>query len=462
MGSNNCPFMNKIILKSSLLFLTGCLLVACWSSQAFAHEVNKSAIALLVCKGKSGNTISTGTGFIVKPDGTLITNYHVLVDAVSVNAIFANGSTVPVKKILKVDRVKDFAVLKLKEGFYSTLEIGDSRAIKAYDYSSALGYLSQNVEEESYRAKDNILQTFGFVLGVHPQAYPDFAYLYTTTPFGPGFSGGPVVDRNNKVVGVATIEGRAINLALPIHEVQPFLDITQGMTFEQLLKEDHDSREAMYYRGNFALYAQGDLDKAAAYFQNVLQEDPRFVLALYDMAVVNRDKGSIEQTVSDYEKIIAINPDFPEALSNLGGYYFRSGKLEKAVTLFQNAVRVYPNFIQALSNLGAALNKLDRSREAIPHLEKTIALDPEFAIAYYNLGNSHFSLNQLDEAEAAYNQSVNLGVDFLSLHWKLYETTRRLGKNEEARKQLSIILQIDPENEKARQAFAKLPSALAK
>ena len=449
--------MKKIIQKKSLFLLTGCLLVACLSSQVFAHEVNKSAIALLVCKSKSGATISTGTGFVVKPNGTLVTNYHVLVDAASMDAIFINGNTVPVEKILKVDRVKDFAVLKLKEGFYSTLEIGDSRTIQAYDYTSALGYLSQNIGEEDNRMKGNILQTFGFVLGVHPQAYSDFAYLYTTASFGPGFSGGPVVDKNNKVVGIATIEGRAINLALPIHEVQPFLDVAKGMTFEQLLQEDRNSKEAMYYRGNFALYAEADLDKAAAYFQNVLQEDPDFVLALYDMAVVNRDNGSIEQTISDYEKIIAINPDFPEALSNLGGYYFRSGKLEKAVTLFQNAVRAYPNFIQALSNLGAALNKLDRFREAIPHLKKTIALDPEFAIAYYNLGNSYFSLNHLEEAEEAYHQSVALGVDFLSLHWKLYETSRQLGKKLEARKQLKIILQIDPENEKAKQALAKLP-----
>ena len=452
--------MINTILKKSLLFIGFLFVSLC--SQTFAYEVNKSAIALLIAKDKSGATVSTGTGFVVKPNGTLITNYHVLVDSASVDAIFSNGIIAPVEKILKVDRIKDFAVLKLKDGFYSTLEIGDSRNVQAYDYSSSLGYLTQNVSEEGNRTKGNILQTYGFILGVHPQAYPDFAYLYTTTSFGPGFSGGPVVDTNNKVVGIATIEGRAINLALPIHEVQPFLDEKQGMTFEQLIQEDRQSIEAMYYRGNFTLYAQSDPDKAADLFQNVLQKNPNHVLALYDMAVVNRDKGSIEQTVSDYEKVVTINPDFPEALSNLGGYYFRSGKLEKAVTLFQNAVRAYPNFIQALSNLGAALNKLDRSKEAIPHLQKTISLDPEFAIAYYNLGNSYFAMNQLDDAHTAYNQAVTLGMDFLSLHWKLYETTHRLGHDREARKQLNIILQIDPENEKAKQEAAKFPPASVK
>jgi len=451
--------MHKILLKKIVLFLIAALLVAGLYSQALGHEVNKSAIVLLTCKDKKGEMIGTGTGFIVKPDGTLITNYHVLVDAVSVNAVFSNGSQVPVQQVLKVDRIKDFAVLKLREGSYSTLEIGDSRQVQAYDYSSALGYLSQSVREDEGSLKGDLLQTFGFVLGVHPQAYPNFSYIYNSTTFGPGFSGGPVVDKENKVIGIATLEGRGVNLALPIHEVQPFMDQKKGMTLDQLLQEDRDSKEAMYYRGNFSLYGKGDLDEAILNFQKVLKVDPNFVLALYDLAAAKRDQGLIDETIADYEKILKINPNFPEALSNLGGYYFRAGKLEKAVALFEQAVQIYPNFIQALSNLGAALNKLGRAAEAVPHLQKTIRLDPEFAIAYYNLGNSYFSLNQLEEAQKTYGKSEELGLDFLSLHWKLYQTTHRLGKNQEAKKQLEIILQMDPENQEAQQALAKLSPA---
>lgn len=454
--------MQNILFKKIILFITAFLLVAGLYSQALGHEVNKSAIVLLTCKDEKGELISTGTGFIVKPNGTLITNYHVLVDAVSVNAVFQNGSQVPVQRVLKVDRIKDFAVLKLREGVYSTLEIGDSRQVRAYDYSSALGYLSQSVSEEEGKLKGELLQTFGFVLGVHPQAHPDFSYIYNTTSLSPGFSGGPVVDKENKVVGIATLEGRGINLALPIHEVEPFLDQKNGMTLDQFFQEDRDSKEAIYYRGNFSLYGKGDLDEAILNFQKVLKKDPNFVLALYDLAAAKRDQGLIDETIADYEKIIAINPNFPEALSNLGGYYFRAGKLEKAVVLFERAVQHYPNFIQALSNLGATLNKLNRAAEAVPHLQKTIRLDPEFAIVYYNLGNSYFSLNRLEEAQQTYDKSVELGLDFLSLHWKLYETNNRLGKIREAKKQLEIILRMDPENQKAQQELAKLPPAAVK
>ncbi|MFQ5449269.1 MAG: tetratricopeptide repeat protein [Nitrospinaceae bacterium] len=449
--------MRNFRLKKLKAVLTAFFLILTLGvTDTLSHEVNKSAMVLLAAKDRSGKMFSNGTGFVVKPEGILITNYHVLVDAASMDAIFPDGSRVPVEGILKIDRIKDFAVLKLKEGFYSTLELGDSGGIRDFDYASALGYSSHNVINSGGRLKGIIVQTYGFVLGIHPQAYPDFPYIYTTAPFGPGFSGGPVVGKDNKVVGIATVEGRSINLALPINEIKPFLDGKHQMTLAQLFEKDRDSKEAKYYRGNYALYAEGNPDRAIRFFREVLAMDPNFVLAYYDLAVAHREKGRISESNADYEKVVEINPNFPEALSNLGGYYFREGKIEKAVELFKKALKIYPNFIQAHSNLGAALNKLNRPGEALPHLKKTLLLDPEFAIAYYNLGNTRFALGQVEEAQKAYNQAVRLGVDFLTLHWKLFETNFQQGKSREAERQLRIILKIDPQNPKARKKLAEL------
>ncbi len=440
----------KFIFASILLILLG------WLSSAGAHEVNKSAVALLIAKDEAGKTVGTGSGFVIQPEGTLATNYHVLVDAHSVKAYFPNGTQVSVTGIHKVDRIKDFAILKLAEGSYSTLELGDSSNLQAYDYTSALGYLSENVKENNGTVEGIVVQTYGFVLGLHPQAFPDIPFIYTTTEFGPGFSGGPLVDRNNKVVGIATIEGRSINLAIPIQHIKPYLKETKTFNFKELLQQDKISKEAMYYRGNFYLNGLGDPNKAINEFEKILAQDPNFALAHYDLAAAYRDLGMEEEAIRHYEKTIALQPNFPEALSNLGGYYFRSGKIEQAKNLFKNAIKAYPNFIQALSNLGAVLNKLGQPEDAIPHLKRTLALNPEFAIAYFNLGNSQFAMNRFEEAQKSYERSVEMGLDFLSMHWKLYEI--HLGKKDykKAEKELKTILEIDPLNEEAQKKLSAL------
>jgi tetratricopeptide (TPR) repeat protein len=440
-----------------LLALTAVFLLQ--PSVTLSHEVNKNAIVLLVTKGDKGQTLGTGTGFIVKPDGTLITNYHVLVDAVSVEAIFQNGDRVPVTGVVSVDRNRDFSIVKLEGDLYSTLEIGDSDTLKVYDYTSALGYPTQSVQSERDGMRGALLQTYGFVLGIHPQALPGFSFLYNTTPFQPGFSGGPLVDKNNKVVGLATLEGRSINLALPINHIKPHLNDQKLMTFQQLLTADKLSKEAIYYRGNFALYALGESDKAIDLYQRALKIDPDFVLARYDLAVTYRGLGEVDKAIAEYEKVLKINPQFPEALSNLGGQYFRKGDVKQAVAHFRRAVEVYPNFIQALSNLGAALNKQGKSKEALPHLKKALSLDPEFAIAYFNLGNAHFGVGNLDEAETAFNTAIEKGIDFLSLHWKLHEIHLKKGRRSQAIAELETILQMDPQHPEAKKKLQELQSS---
>ncbi len=424
-----------------------------------AYEVNKSAIVLLITQDEKGQNLGTGTGFIVKPDGTLITNYHVLVDAVSVEAIFPNGDRVPVKGAVSVDRSRDFSILKLEGDLYSTLEIGDSDRIKVYDYASALGYSSQAVQMERGGLQGPLLQTYGFILGVHPQALPGFSFLYTTTPFQPGFSGGPLVNKDNQVVGLATLEGRSINLALPINSLKPHLNDQKLLTFKQLLKADQLSKEAIYYRADFAVHALGETGRAIGLYQSALKIDANYVPARYGLAVAYRGMGEVEKAIAEYEKVLKINPRFPEALSNLGGQYFRQGKVDKAVAHFKKAVAVYPNFIQALSNLGATLNKQGKFKESLPHLKKALALDPEFAVTYFNLGNAHFGLGHLDKAEAAFHTAMQQGIDFLSLHWKLHEIHLKKGRRQQAIDELETILQMDPQHPDAKKKLQELQSS---
>lgn len=442
-------FINAFSYKSFLASLIIFVLVF-QSFVALAFEVNKNAIAILVVKDKQGDFLASGTGFVVKPEGTLITNYHVLIDAASVDAIFADGTVANANDVIHVDRTKDFAILKLNSGFYSTLELGDSDSLKDFDYVGALGYLTDEVST-SKKTKGKLRQNHGMILGVHPRANPNFKMIYSTASLGAGFSGGPLIDKNNQVVGISSTEGRALNLALPINEVKAFLDKKKSLSLVEFLKRDGIFPQSFYYRGNFALYGEGGADEAIKFFNKTLGQLPGFNLAQYDLAVAHRNQGNVDQAILEYEKALKINPNFPEALSNLGGQYFRAGKIDKAIDTLKRAVQSFPNFLQANTNLGAVLNKKKKYAEAIPYLKKAVQLDPEFGMAHYNLGNAYFGVKELKKARTSLEKASNLGIEFVSLHWKLYEIHRESGDIERARKELNFILKIDPENEKAKQ-----------
>ena len=96
------------------------------------------------------------------------------------------------------------------------------------------------------------------------------------------------------MVGLATLEGQSINLALPINYVKPYLNETRLISFDDLREEDKNSKEAIYYRGNFALYGEGDPEKAIDLFNKALKLDPDFVLAHFDIAVAYRKQGELD------------------------------------------------------------------------------------------------------------------------------------------------------------------------
>ncbi len=86
--------MPRLRVKKSLgLVMALALIFTVIVQQAQAYEVNKNAVVLLIAKDSTGRTLGTGTGFIVKPEGVLVTNYHVLVDAASVEAPSSSASS---------------------------------------------------------------------------------------------------------------------------------------------------------------------------------------------------------------------------------------------------------------------------------------------------------------------------------------------------------------------------------
>ena len=178
--------------------------------------------------------------------------------------------------------------------------------------------------------KGQIVQTYGFILGVHPQADPKTPFIYTTTPFGPGFSGGPVINKLNQVIGLATIEGQSVNLALPINTVNQYLDAKTFFPIKSLLDQDKISLEAMYYRGSYFLHELADPDKAIVEFKKILSKNPNFVLAHYELAAAYQNLGDNQRAIEDYDKAIGLDPSLSKVYFNRGIAYSQLGRHTEA------------------------------------------------------------------------------------------------------------------------------------
>ena len=64
----------SFFIKKKFIWVPVLLILLGWIGPAKASEVNKIAIALLIAKNEAGKTVGTGSGFVVQPEGLLVTN----------------------------------------------------------------------------------------------------------------------------------------------------------------------------------------------------------------------------------------------------------------------------------------------------------------------------------------------------------------------------------------------------
>jgi serine protease Do len=180
--------------------------------------------------GRPGTQTSAGlgTGFVMRADGVIVTNAHVVAGATTISVMFRDGTTYPARMI-GTDETNDLAVLQVKADKLPVAPLGDSDNLLVGEWAIAIGnpygFMLGN-SEPSVTA--GVISGIGRNLvarGEGPSAY--FDMIQTDASINPGNSGGPLVNASGEVVGVnssiySTNGGGSIGLgfAIPINRAR--------------------------------------------------------------------------------------------------------------------------------------------------------------------------------------------------------------------------------------------------
>jgi serine protease Do len=164
------------------------------------------------------HNVALGSGFIVAPDGYILTNNHVVGSADLVMVIVGDDNPVRAE-VVGTDPATDLAVIKVN-GYdrLPVLQFADSDKLKVGDWVVAIG----QPFGLSHTVTSGIISALGRT-NMDLNTYEDF--IQTDAPINPGNSGGPLVDLDGRVIGVNTAilgaEGNiGIGFAIPANMVK--------------------------------------------------------------------------------------------------------------------------------------------------------------------------------------------------------------------------------------------------
>jgi serine protease Do len=167
-----------------------------------------------VPRGGEQPTRGQGSGFIVSPDGLILTNAHVVADASEVTVKLTDKREFKAK-VLGLDKPTDIAVLKIEAHNLPTLPLGNPETAQVGEWVLAIGSpfgFENSVTAGIISAKSRSLPDEGYV-----------PYIQTDVAINPGNSGGPLLNLRGEVVGInSQIYSRSggyqgLSFAIPIN-----------------------------------------------------------------------------------------------------------------------------------------------------------------------------------------------------------------------------------------------------
>lgn len=174
---------------------------------------------------RQGGRRGTGSGFIVKPSGVVVTNYHVVAQAHSASVLFSDNRSSQVSGYLNLDRDKDLAVLQVewRHEDLPVLKLSDKvprKGERAIAFGAPLGL--------SFSTSEGIVSGIRSPLELlHTNLRLNVSWIQTTAPISPGNSGGPLVNMRGEVIGVntaASTQGaQNLNFAISAEDVRKVL-----------------------------------------------------------------------------------------------------------------------------------------------------------------------------------------------------------------------------------------------
>lgn len=182
------------------------------------------ATVTVLAIGAQGDTIGQGSGFVIRSDGVVVTNFHVLRGASAAIVVLANRERFTHVRALDGDSALDIALLKVPS---VGLRVLPTRATvprvgeRVIAIGSPVG-LANTVS-------DGIVSASRVIDGRE--------LVQMTAPISPGSSGGAVLDASGRVFAISTlyVEGQALNFAIPVRYALGLLsEKTSELTIEEV------------------------------------------------------------------------------------------------------------------------------------------------------------------------------------------------------------------------------------
>jgi serine protease Do len=166
--------------------------------------------------------VGGGSGFIIRSDGLIVTNKHVVSDTTATYTVLMNDGRKYDAQVLARDPVNDIALVKISESKLPTVPLGDSTNLEIGQKVIAIG---NSLGQYQNTVTTGVISGIGRSITAAGTSGSEQleGVIQTDAAINPGNSGGPLLDIGGAVIGVNTAidsEGQLVGFAIPVNDIK--------------------------------------------------------------------------------------------------------------------------------------------------------------------------------------------------------------------------------------------------
>jgi tetratricopeptide (TPR) repeat protein len=309
----------------------------------------------------------------------------------------------------------------------------------------------------------SIIFTSGKVIGREKEASDGYSLIYDNST-QPGMSGGPILDRNARLIGIHGQGSRkasgksGINYGIPIDlplpdkvrspllrwwwaywqwVIYPSAVLLLVIGFKQrqriylffLAKKELDS-EIDYVNQGIKIYQKGQYQESIRLFTNAIKSNPLYGNAYYHRGNAKFELADYQGALSDYNEAVRFIPDSADIYCSRGNAKSALANFQEAIKDYNLAVSLNPLFAKAYCARGDAKVAINENG-AIDDYNNAIQMQSDYADAYFSRANFKLSISDISGAINDYNEAIRINPFMASAYYGRGNAKSELGYDDD-------------------------------
>ena len=386
-----------------------------WRPEELVEKYKESVVS--VVSGYEGKAHGSGSGFIIREDGYLITNHHVVWDAKkkrffthfkiewdsSLNKDGVEAVLVGAKRESSDNLLRrltlggvDIALLKITEGGpYKPVKLTPLRNVRLGDSVVAMGFPRRSIFRHFGGGDLSIFITRGGLVRFNRNEHNEVRSIYTDAKITHGNSGGPCFN-------LATGGVFGINTFGAWHSIERDIPKLKQLQLGDLVGY-YGVLPIRYVLKEFPQYCY-----FPAHYDRHFAADDYLILARDFL-----DQGLHNAALKEVQKALKLRGNDPDALEIKGMCHLFLGKYKKALEIWKKSLKHNPKHFNTLMLLAIIYSRMKEYLTATDYVERAIQVRPKNYEGYIERGRIYLAIKRYDDAMGDAKKASELTKDLI-------------------------------------------------